>query len=94
MPPRKSSKSSLSNCYNSKINVALDKSSSLKSHPNDDNSRRPCGNVVVVADGKRFYNAISIQDEIISINDSVDVLRRCRNSGTVRETNLGMILNF
>ncbi|KAK2196163.1 bifunctional AAA+ ATPase domain/P-loop containing nucleoside triphosphate hydrolase/ATPase [Babesia duncani] len=58
-----------------------------------DYQRKPYGDVVVIVDGKKFYKSVSIDGEIISINDSVDVLRSFRNHG-VRLTNLAKIASL
>ncbi|EAN31214.2 ATPase family associated with various cellular activities (AAA) family protein [Theileria parva strain Muguga] len=53
--------------------------------------RDPYGEVIANINGKKFYRSALIHDEIISIYDSVDVLRTNNKSKNVRESNLAKI---
>ncbi|XP_955167.1 origin recognition complex protein 1, putative [Theileria annulata] len=53
--------------------------------------RDPYGDVIANVNGKKFYRSALIHDEIISIYDSVDVLRTSNKSKNVRESNLAKI---
>ncbi|EKX72718.1 origin recognition complex 1, putative [Theileria equi strain WA] len=63
-------------------------------HENDNTShykRIPHGGVVATIDGKQFYHSVEIDGEVISINDSVDILRNSKQNGAIRESNLAKI---
>nr|PVC54352.1 origin recognition complex protein 1 [Theileria orientalis] len=53
--------------------------------------RDPHGDVIATINGKKFYRSVLIHDELISVHDSVDVLRTSSRSKKTRESNLAKI---